>query len=398
MRRSTRPVYALPFVSMLLVLLGGCTNSGKQLSEPPESEQSMPSLYHEVHDNPVVALEEVASIEGATGVVATPEGYLVITKIGELFFVDRQTKRAEILLDLKVQVSANSERGLLGLALHHSESLLYLNLTNLDGNTEVREYSISLGKHPTIAVDFRMVLTVEQPFPEHNGGNLVFGPDDYLYISLGDGGFEHDPFDNAQNPSTKLGSILRIDPSGTADGLYSVPPTNPFTQGGGDPSVWVIGLRNPWRFSFDPVAGDLWIGDVGHNGYEEVNRIPIEDAGGANFGWDLKEGSRPYENSSATPASEVLIDPIWEYPHEGEACAVTGGQVYRGDALDLDGAYVFADVCIGNLWSLTVSKSDQISVNELGNRVVSPVSFSVDIDGELLVVSLVDGVFRLTPP
>ena len=232
------------------------------------------------------------------------------------------------ILDIGSKISLGSERGLLGLAFSADGSLLYVDYTDTGGDTNVVEYRIgSDGRAVTSSA--RRVLFQKQPFSNHNGGNLVLGPDGDLYIGLGDGGRGGDPFGNGQDLGTQLGKILRIDPR-PSDGMpYTVPAGNPFAgDGGALPQIWDYGLRNPWRFSFDALTGDLWIGDVGQNAWEEIDHEPA-GRGGRNYGWNRMEGNHPYQGDRPSNA----VGPVHEYPHEGGACSVTGGYVYRGTAI-----------------------------------------------------------------
>jgi glucose/arabinose dehydrogenase len=296
----------------------------------------------------------------------------------------------EVILDLSDEVSLGSEQGLLGLAFAPGGRFLYLNHTDTEGHTHVTEFAFDDGG---IDPDSRReVLFVEQPYSNHNGGGLAFGPDGYLYVALGDGGSAGDPMGNAQSLSTLLGKLLRISPRPSGGDPYAIPEDNPFVgREGARPEIWAYGLRNPWRFSFDAATGDLWIGDVGQNAWEEVDVEPAGSAGGSNFGWDLLEGTHAFERRRA-PAT---LPPVYEYPNEGGSCAITGGYVYRGDdVFDLTGAYVFADYCRGGLEALTL-RGGRVRHRRLGVGVDALASFGQDLDGELYVLSLSGPVFRL---
>jgi glucose/arabinose dehydrogenase len=245
----------------------------------------------------------------------------------------------------------------------------------------------------------RQLLEVEQPAANHNGGHLVLGPDGYLYIGLGDGGGAGDPDGNGQDPSTLLGSILRIDPEeGTEDEPYAVPAGNPFADGeDGAPEVWLYGARNPWRFSFDKTTGDLWIGDVGQGEWEEVDRLPSVagfDAGrGANLGWDRMEGSHEFEGDN--PAGAIL--PVHEYSHE-EGCSITGGYVYRGTSIsELQGSYLFADYCAEGLRAIQLDGDAVIDERTWDLPAGGVQSFGQDGDGELFVLLESGPVLKLVP-
>jgi glucose/arabinose dehydrogenase len=295
-------------------------------------------------------------------------------------------------LDISGLVSAGGEQGLLGLAFSPDGRFVYVNYTDSSGNTNVVEYAWAGGR-ANLATR-RLVLFLRQPFSNHNGGNLLFGPDGDLYIGLGDGGSEGDPLGNGQSLGTLLGKMLRIQPRPGGSGPYGIPAGNPFAgRNGPRPEIWAYGLRNPWRFSFDRQTGDLWIGDVGQNMWEEVDRQPAGSGGGQNYGWNRLEGNHPYQGSSPTNA----VGPVYEYSHDTGGCAVTGGYVYRGGAIPaLEGAYVFADFCLGRIMGLRLV-GGRARVQALGPTISNLSSFGRDQQGELYALSLSGGVYRLEP-
>jgi glucose/arabinose dehydrogenase len=306
------------------------------------------------------------------------------------------------VLDISDEVITGGERGLLGLAFSSDGRKLYVDFTaQPDGRTVVLEYV--LGDRTTVdRSSRRQLLEVEQPYENHNGGNLVVGPDGYLYVGLGDGGGAGDPKGRAQDTSDLLGKILRIDPDGApADGSrgYGIPAGNPFADGAdGAPEVWLFGARNPWRFSFDRLTGDLWVGDVGQGDWEEIDVLPATggfDAGrGANLGWDRMEGTHSFEGEN--PPGAVL--PIFEYSHD-EGCSVTGGYVYRGEAIKgLQGTYLFADYCAPGLRGLQLDQGTIIDERTWDLELEGVYSFGEDNDGELFIL-LADGpVVKVTDP
>ena len=261
--------------------------------------------------------------------------------------------------------SSGSEQGLLGLAFHpdyETNGFFYVNYTdNTGGDTVVARYSVSAG-NPNVAnpASALKLLEIDQPFSNHNGGQVLFGPDGYLYIGMGDGGSGGDPFDNGQNPTALLGKMLRIDVDGGgsppdcggAGTNYTIPADNPFVAGPGGScdEIWHMGLRNPWRFTFDRVAGHMFIGDVGQNVWEEVNRQPAGSAGGENWGWRCYEGKHPFNTQGCGPIGDYDA-PILEYSH-AFGCSITGGYVYRGPAMPGlgPGTYVYGDFCSGRIW------------------------------------------------
>ncbi len=259
-----------------------------------------------------------------------------------------------VVLDITDKVGTDGEGGLLGLDFSPDGQNLYVSYTDTDGTSVIADYRMD--GLSALEETERVLLRVEQPYSNHNGGQITIGPDGFLYVALGDGGSGGDPLGSGQNTSTLLGSILRIDPAGgTADAPYGVPADNPFVgQTEGRDEIWLYGVRNPWRFSFDAETGDLWIGDVGQDEVEEIDFLPAsadEPAGrGANLGWNIKEGPQAF--SDQAPPSD-LIDPIAWYGHDDGRCSVTGGYVYRGDRIpELEGVYLFGDFCTGEVFGL----------------------------------------------
>lgn len=300
---------------------------------------------------------------------------------------------AATVLDVASKISYGGEQGLLGLAFSPDGRFLYVNYTDTNGDTNVIEYRFGGGvADPATA---RRVLFVHQPYANHNGGNLTFGPDGYLYVGLGDGGSEGDPAGYGQSLGTLLGKMLRIDPRPTSGRGYGIPPDNPFVNTrGARPEIWAFGLRNPWRYSFDRQTGDLWIGDVGQDAWEEVDFQPADSPGGENYGWNCFEGSHAYKQ--CRPGNAVA--PIYEYGHTGGNCVVTGGYVYRGTEISgLQGAYVFADFCVGRILALREEGGRVTQRVTYGAQVSSPASFGEDASGALYVMSLSGGVYRLQP-
>jgi glucose/arabinose dehydrogenase len=383
------------------LLAGACTSAGEGAPSPTRST-STPTISTPASPTPArsgslagakVALERVAVLEQpvALAVRAGDPALYIVEKTGRVVALD-DGGDPRVVLDLSHWVSLGSEQGLLGLAFSPDGDFLYVDLTDLDGNTRVIEFRMEGG-----AVDVRSgrdVLDVPQPFSNHNGGNLAFGPDGYLYIAFGDGGSAGDPQGNGQSLATLLGKILRISPR-PADGEYAIPPDNPFVgSGGARPEIWAYGLRNPWRFSFDRATGDLWIGDVGQNSWEEIDVQPAGSPGGLDYGWNLLEGTHPF--AGQVPGDLQTVPPVYEYPHDGTTCAVTGGYVYRGtDIPTLVGAYVFADFCRGALEAFVLHDGVATGHRDLGPTVDGPASFGEDENGELYVLSLSGPVYRL---
>jgi glucose/arabinose dehydrogenase len=305
----------------------------------------------------------------------------------------------EPFLDLTALVTqGGNEQGLLGLAFapDYAESgQFYVDYTNVNGDTRVVRYTVSAQDadqaDPESAQE---LLAVDQPFANHNGGNLAFGPDGFLYVGLGDGGSQGDPNGNGQNKNALLGKILRLDVAGGGK-TYAVPPSNPFVgQAGARGEVWAYGFRNPWRFTFDRATGDLYIGDVGQNTYEEIDYQPAASQGGENYGWNFKEGLHPYRGNP--PAGAQLVDPVAEYSHAVGGCSVTGGYVYRGPSLpELAGTYFYGDYCSGLIWTLTKAGGEWQSA-QFADSGFTISSFGEDEAGELYVCDLrAGGVYKL---
>lgn len=299
------------------------------------------------------------------------------------------------LLHADVHSGRYTERGLLGLAFHPNfaeNGYFYINYNDLSGATVVARYAIS-AENPDVAdpASAHIIFTLAQPYPNHNGGHMAFGLDGYLYISVGDGGSANDPQGNGQNRDTLLGTILRIDVN--AEEGYSIPEDNPFVNADGADEIWAYGLRNVWRFSFDRATGDLYSADVGQNQWEEVNFQPADSPGGENYGWNVFEGLHTFSGAQA-PADMVL--PIAEYDHSA-GCSITGGYVYRGQALadEMAGVYLFGDWCSGNVWAAyrDLNGGWRYSVFLRTSRQIS--SFGEDEAGELYLVDYSGVILRL---
>ena len=316
-----------------------------------------------------------------------PAHLWVVERPGRIVETTRDGVKTSAVLDLTKLVTKGNEQGLLGLAFDPgftTNKHFYVDYTDVDGNTRVFRFTWRNGD----AVEPTSLLFEEQPYSNHNGGQLLFDRTGKLLVGLGDGGSVGDPADRAQSLGSDLGKILRIDPS-TGQGL----PDNPYPV---NSRVWALGLRNPWRFSFD-TNGDLYVGDVGQNKVEEVDVVPPRLQRGANYGWSVYEGDQLFKPGQLVTLGGPLITPAYTYLHSEEGgCSVTGGLVYRGKALpDLVGSYVFGDYCIGQLLSARRTATGITPPVELGLRVAGLQAFGVDQDGELLVMSA-DTLYRLT--
>jgi glucose/arabinose dehydrogenase len=318
----------------------------------------------------------------------------VVEQPGQVKVFDTQGKAVGIFLDITDRTRASGgEQGLLGLAFHpdfKSNGRIFINYTDAQGATVVAEYQTAVDRSKADSGSERIVLRIEQPYGNHNGGQVKFGPDGYLYIGMGDGGAGGDPLNSGQDRTTLLGAMLRIDVDGEQP--YAIPADNPYAQGDGRPEIWATGLRNPWRFSFDAELGDLYIGDVGQNRVEEINFQPAASKGGENYGWRVLEGNDCFAASPC--AREPMTAPIATYNHD-RGCSVTGGYVYRGTRIsELTGSYIFGDFCTGTVWALRRDDTDwQIRTIASTNLRIS--SFGEGNNGELYMIDLRGTVYRL---
>jgi glucose/arabinose dehydrogenase len=308
----------------------------------------------------------------------------ILEKYGAIRIFENGQLLAQPFLNIDDRVNDGSnEMGLLGLAFHpnyEQNGHFYVNYTGEGGDTRISRFTAS--GNTADPNSEKVLMIIEQPFPNHNGGAVAFGPDGYLYLGLGDGGAAGDPQKNGQNTSTLLGSILRIDVDSASP--YTIPADNPFEN-----EVWAYGLRNPWRISFDSVTGDLWIGDVGQGNWEEIDFLPAGSPAGANFGWSIMEGSYGYDSE---PQPGMLL-PAAEYSHD-LGCSVTGGYVYRGAMPEWSGIYLYGDYCSGTVWGLILSNG-QWQSQVMFEADVHITSFGQDEAGEVYLVSDDGRVFIL---
>ncbi len=348
-------------------------------------------------DSVGIGFTTIATVPQPLDLVAGPDSSLyVASKTGVVFRIGPDGSPEE-WYDIGDRVSTEGERGLLGIAFG-PRGRFYASFTDRDGNTRISAWRIvDDGVDPASEVS---VITVDQPFANHNGGHIEFGPDAMLYLGLGDGGSGYDPLGSGQDTATLLGSILRIDAAGVADG-YRIPSDNPFVDHPEivAPEIWLFGVRNPWRFSIDPETGDLWIGDVGQDRIEEIDLLPAgpgADVGGrgANLGWGVLEGDDIIGDPSDLVSDPVA--PLHTYSHDF-GVSVTGGLVYRGGAVpDLEGVYLFADFGSGTLWGLRPGREGP-EVAVLAEEVGSIAGFGVDAAGEVYLLDLSGPVLKLRP-
>jgi glucose/arabinose dehydrogenase len=437
----------------ILFLAAACTSAMQDLSTPPAETTAAataaateavptataapsPAADAADEDAPDAALLPTPTPDAATGAQAAPpappdlsavavrlepvledlDGPLFVTHAGDgsgrLFVLEkigriRVVQDGQLLetpfLDITGRVSLASEQGLLGLAFapdYAQSGEFFINYTDLNGDTVISRWVVSADSNVADAGSERVLLQLDQPAPNHNGGMLAFGPDGYLWIGMGDGGAANDRFGNGQNPETLLGKMLRIDVLSDGEDPYVIPADNPWVTAdwnGQDvrDEIWAIGLRNPWRYSFDRQTGDLWIADVGQNLIEEINVVPAGTAGGLNFGWPIMEGKSCF--GAETCDQTGLMLPVTDYRHEGN-CSVTGGYVYRGQAHPTwNGVYFYGDYCSGRLWALAPDGSGGWNTVELARNPVTISSFGEDEAGELYLTDLAGGeVYRLT--
>jgi glucose/arabinose dehydrogenase len=314
--------------------------------------------------------------------VAQQTGKIVIVANGQV---------VSTVLDLTGVTSHGNEQGVLGFAFARDGTKMYVDYTDVKGNTHVVEWTMQ-GDQANLATR-RQLLVQLQPEPNHNGGQVTIGPDNMLYIAFGDGGGSGDPHGNGQRLSTFLGKILRIDPRPSATAPYSIPADNPFVHRVGvKPEIWMIGLRNPWRFSFDRTTRDVWIGDVGEALYEEID-YAAAGASGINWGWSKREGLHPF-SGGAQPAG--ARDPILERPHTAGDCAITGGYVYRATIIPgLAGGYVFGDFCTGELRAIVQVDGKVAQSRDLGVNVAQLTSFGEGPSGTLYMMSRTGTIYTL---
>lgn len=317
----------------------------------------------------------------------------VVEKAGTIRIVTDGNVSPTPFLDIRQLVgSTGSEQGLLSAAFHPdyaTNGRFFVNYTDTNGDTVIARYSVSDDPDRADPNSARTILILDQPYANHNGGLLLFGPDGYLWVGTGDGGSAGDPHDNAQNPQVLLGKMLRLDVD--AGDPYAIPPDNPFV---GDPGVrdeiWTMGLRNPWRYSFDRATGDLYIADVGQNAYEEIDLQRANSRGGENYGWSMMEGFHCYPPRTGCNQRGLAL-PIAEYSHE-LGCSVTGGYVYRGSAYPrLAGAYYFGDYCSGLIWALYQNEAGEWTKTRLLDTDLSISSFGEDGTGEVYLTDLRGG-------
>ncbi len=384
--------------------LSGCGGAGAPPAPSPTPSSSATCAV--VSGQPNLVLQRLAAgLRNPVDVQAPPGDrarLFVVEQAGRIRGLRDGALREPPFLDLAARISAGGERGLLGLAFHPgyaSNRRFFVNYTDPAGDTVIAEFRTSADPDLADAQSERVLLRVDQPFSNHNGGGLAFGPDGKLYLGLGDGGSGGDPLGNGQSLDTLLGKLLRIDVDAGAP--YALPSDNPFAnRPGARGEIWAFGLRNPWRFAFDRLTGDLYVGDVGQGRREEIDVGLATRRGGENYGWNVSEGNLCFAPSSGCDTRGQTL-PVLEYDHS-QGCSVTGGVVYRGCRMPgLQGTYFYGDFCTGFVRSFRLEAGRAVDARDwtagLGGGLSQVSAFGVDADGEVLVLDYDGELYRLAP-
>jgi glucose/arabinose dehydrogenase len=397
---ATQSTGPLPATDVTGPPTGPSTGEGTAPSPPAQTGETpapmaTPSTQPAVPlGDPVVALSPIGTFDSPIDLAwRAGDPTLFVVGQGGIVVPVRDGQVGATVLDISDLTTGGGEQGLLGLTFSPDGAIGYINHTDNNGDTVIASYTVSSDGVFDAASRVELLM-IDQPYPNHNGGNVTIGPDGMLYIGMGDGGSGGDPQRHALNVTSLLGKILRIDPTSSGDAAYTVPPDNPFVGVEGvRPEIWAVGVRNPWRMSFDPATADLWFGDVGQGAVEEVDVAWAADGGGRglNFGWSALEGTSRY-NQDQSP--DGATPPIYEYNHGEAGCSISGGAVYRGAAIPaLTGWYVFADYCSGIVSALQVR--DRVLVKALPlTQMPSVTAVRAGPDGELYVLSI-DGTVAL---
>ncbi len=389
-------------LAALVVLAAGCGGSNSNGSTSTTRLVSPAQGRTEAARARGVRLKKVGNFSAPIYVTAPPgdrQRLFVVERAGRIRVLTAGRKLARPFLDISSNVSTESERGLLSMAFapnYAGSGLFYVYFTDRGGDIHIEEFHRSANPNVADAGSGRNVLTIEHSrFANHDGGQLQFGPDGFLYAGVGDGGSEGDPSRNGQKLSTDLAKILRIDPRAGGGRSFSIPASNPFAKrAGARPEIWAYGLRNPWRFSFDRKTGALAIGDVGQDRQEEVDFASRGRSRGANYGWSVFEGTRHYNPGSAPGARR----PVLVRSHGAGWCAITGGYVVRDRSLrGVYGRYVYGDLCKSGIHSVALRPGSARGDRSLGVSVAQLVSFGEDAVGHVYAVSLNGPVYRLAP-
>ncbi len=388
----TKRLLLIGFVLLLIVVGSTAQDDGNTITAPdPDAYE-----WEEVasgFDNPLY----LTTADDGSGrlFVVEQTGYILIIEDGEWDLTPFLDLSGELTPD--VFQGGYTERGLIGLVFHpeyEENGYFWVHYINREGNQVISRFSVSEDDPNRADRDSEVVyLTFEDVFDNHNGGQLAFGPDDMLYIGIGDGGNLGDPLGHGQDNSVYFGKMLRVDVDRIED-RYVVPASNPFSgEDGYRSEIWATGLRNPWRFSFDSETGDLYIGDVGESAWEEINFQPADSTGGENYGWSHFEGEGVFAAEQPEPTEPVF--PVAGYSHS-EGCSITGGYVYRGEALpELDGIYFYGDYCNGRMWTTFRDEDGEWQINPFHETERQISSFGLDGNGELYMVDYKGGIYKL---
>jgi glucose/arabinose dehydrogenase len=399
----------VPVLAVITVAATACGSDGSRAKEPSSRSSSTsastagPTSTTATPDphRARFTLTKIADVASPTAMAARPgsDTLYVTEQVGRVRAIRNGALEPNPVIDLRDTIASGGERGLLGLAFSPDGQTLFVDYTNKNGDTRVDAYPMNADGTANRGAR-RELVAIAQPQPNHNGGNIVTGPDGMLWIGTGDGGAAddlgsgHAPGGNGQSLNTLLGKLLRIDPTPTAGAAYGIPPDNPFANGGGRPEIWAYGLRNPWKFSFDADTGALVIGDVGQNHYEEIDWLAGGTRPPVNFGWNIREGLHPHRNGSTAG----LTDPVLEYSHDDGRCSISGGYVYRGTKIpDLRGTYLYSDNCDGRIRGTPIGAGVKTEAIDFGLEATGASGFGQDNAKELYVLSLTDGVYRLDP-
>lgn len=389
-------------LTFLALGLAACLSTAPTLTTPPPTATAEPTstpLPPPTRDPSWPTLTTQLFVSGfnqPVHVVDPGDGsgrLFVVEQTGLIRIIHNGQILSTPFLDLSAKIICCEERGLLNIAFppHYANHHFYIYYTSLTGDNVVARYRLTADPNVADPASEQIVLTLLHPIKKsHNGGQMLFGPNGYLYLGPGDGGGVGDELHNAQNPDKLLGKILRIDVETGAPLTYTIPASNPFTQTVGHrPEIWAWGLRNPWRFTFDRLTGELYIADAGQSAWEEINVQPADDPGGENYGWNCEEGLHDYQRGPSCPTD--TIKPSFEFEHTAFGCALVGGYVYRGaDYPRLQGIYLLADFCSGRIWGAQ-RRAGQWATYLLSDQDFSISSFGEDAAGELYVVDYSQG-------
>jgi glucose/arabinose dehydrogenase len=377
--------------SSLVLALGSivCTN-------PPEDAGDEPA--EKTSNTVTLGVEQVAGRFNQPVYLTAPAGdprLFVVEQEGRIRVVENERVLDRPFLDIGSKVRSGGEQGLLSVAFHplyQSNGFLFVNYTDRNGDTRIERYTVSADRNVVDVASAKLILAIDQRYSNHQGGLNLFGPDGMLYIGMGDGGSQGDPHGNGQNRNSLLAKLLRINVD--RGDPYTTPAANPYAKGGGRGEIWAIGLRNPWRFAFDRASGLLYIADVGGSRFEEINVVPLSNAG-VNYGWNIMEG--PSCNRSFGCNQSGLQRPALSYPREGSVCSVIGGFVYRGRKIpEIQGQYFYSDYCDSWLRSFGFADGKVTDQHEWPvGRLGSVTSFGEDSQGELYITTSSGRVYRI---